>query len=216
LIPLWPAIFGYKNRVANRIGVRADLENKSALRDLFVAGLALALAGCAAEPPEPRLAHHSAAAIAAVRLDPAAAAAALKAYRAGKGLKPVRLDPALTAMADAQAKAMAAGNVLSHDVAGAFPARLAESGIDAWKAGENLGGGYMSLAEAMTGWRESSAHNANLLLAEGRRFGIAIAKNPDTEYGVWWAMEIAAEPAPRAPRAEGAFMSLSGGAAQTR
>jgi len=216
LIPLWPAIFGYKNRVANRIGVRADLENKSALRDLFVAGLALALAGCAAEPPEPRLAHHSAAAIAAVRLDPAAAAAALNAYRAGKGLKPVRLDPALTAMADAQAKAMAAGNVLSHDVAGAFPARLAESGIDAWKAGENLGGGYMSLAEAMTGWRESSAHNANLLLAEGRRFGIAIAKNPDTEYGVWWAMEIAAEPAPRAPRAEGAFMSLSGGAAQTR
>jgi len=196
--------------------VRADLENKSALRDLFVAGLALALAGCAAEPPEPRLAHHSAAAIAAVRLDPAAAAAALNAYRAGKGLKPVRLDPALTAMADAQAKAMAAGNVLSHDVAGAFPARLAESGIDAWKAGENLGGGYMSLAEAMTGWRESSAHNANLLLAEGRRFGIAIAKNPDTEYGVWWAMEIAAEPAPRAPRAEGAFMSLSGGAAQTR
>jgi len=193
------------------------LENKSALRDLFVAGLAaFALAGCATEPPEPRLAHHSAAAIAAVRLDPAAAAAALNAYRAGKGLQPVRLDPALTAMADRQAKAMAAGNVLSHDVAGAFPARLAGSGIDTWKAAENLGGGYMSLAEAMTGWRESSAHNANLLIAEGSRFGIAIAKNPDTQYGVYWAMEIAAEPAPPAPHPEGAFMSLSGGAAQPR
>jgi uncharacterized protein YkwD len=193
------------------------LENKSALRDLIVAGLAaLGLAGCAAEPPEPRLAHHSAAAIAAVRLDSAAAVAALNAYRAGKGLKPVRLDPALTAMADAQAKAMAAGNALSHDVAGAFPARLAASGIDTWKAGENLGGGYMSLAEVMAGWRESSAHNANLLIAEGTRFGIAIAKNPDTQYGVYWAMEIAAEPAPPTPHAEGSFMSLSGGAAQPR
>ena len=186
-------------------------------RNLLLAALAaLALAGCAAEPPEPRLARHSAAAIAAVRLDPAAAVVALNAYRAGKGLKPVRLDPALTAMADAQAKAMASGNVLSHDVAGAFPARLAASGIDTWKAGENLGGGYMNLAEAMTGWRESSAHNANLLIAEGTRFGIAIAKNPDTQYGVYWAMEIAAEPAPPAPRAEGAFMSLSGGTAQPR
>ena len=177
---------------------------------------AFALADCAAEPPAPRLAHHSGAAIAAVRLDPAAAVVALNAYRAGKGLKPVRLDPALTAMADAQAKAMASGNVLSHDVAGAFPARLAASGIDTWKAGENLGGGYMSLAEAMTGWRESSAHNANLLIAEGTRLGIAIAKNPDTQYGVYWAMEIAAEPAPPTSRPEGAFMSLSGGAAQPR
>jgi hypothetical protein len=74
----------------------------------------------------------------------------------------------------------------------------------------------MSLGEAMTGWRESSAHNANLLIAEGTRFGIAIAKNPDTQYGVYWAMEIAVEPAPRAPLAEGPFMSLSGGATQPR
>ena len=181
---------------------------------MVLAGFAaFALVGCAAEPPEPRLTHsHSAAAIAALRLDPAAAAAALNFYRAGKGLKPVRLDAALTAMADAQAKAMAARNVLSHDVAGVFPARLAANGIDTWKAGENLGGGYMSLAEAMTGWRGSPAHNANLLIAEGTRFGIAIAKNPDTQYGVYWAMEIAAEPAPATPHAEGTFMSLSGGA----
>ena len=111
---------------------------------------------------------------------------------------------------------MAAGNVLSHDVAGLFPARLAARGIDTWKTGENLGGGYMSLAEAMTGWRELHGHDANLLLAEGTRFGIAIAKNADTQYGVYWAMEIAAEPAAPAPHAEGAFMSLSGGASQPR
>ncbi len=177
----------------------------------------LALAGCAAESPEPRLTHaRSAAAIAAVRLDPAAAVAALNTYRAGKGLRPVRLDPALTAMAERQAKAMATGNVLSHGVAGAFPTRLAESGIDTSKAGENLGGGYMSLAEAMTGWRESPAHDANLLITEGTRFGIAIAKNPDTQYGVYWAMEIADEPEPPTPHAAEAFMSLSGGVTQPR
>ncbi len=181
------------------------------------AAAALAMLGaCAAVPPESRPAHRlSAGAIAAVRLDPAAAVTALNAYRASKGLKPVRLDPALAAMAERQATAMAAGNVLSHDAAGAFPARLAAGGIDAWKAAENLGGGYMSLAEAMAGWRESSAHNANLLMPEASRFGIAIAKNPDTQYGVWWAMEIAADPQPTR-HAEGAFVSLSGGAAQPR
>ncbi len=185
---------------------------------LIVAGFAaLAVAGCAAEPPESRLVHaHSAAAIAAVRLDPAAALADLNAYRAGKGLKPVRLDPALAAMAERQAKAMAAGNVLSHDVAGAFPARLAQSGIDTSKAGENLGGGYMSLAEAFAGWRESPAHDANLRLAEGTRFGIAIAKNPDTQYGVYWAMEIASEPPAPAPSGERAVISLSGAASRTQ
>jgi uncharacterized protein YkwD len=180
------------------------------------AAAALAMLGaCAAVPPESRPAHRLSAGIAAVRLDPAAAATALNAYRAGRGLKPVRLDPALAAMAERQAKAMAAGNVLSHDVAGGFPARLEQSGVDTWKAAENLGGGYMSLGEAMAGWRESSAHNANLLMPEASRFGIAIAKDPDTQYGVWWAMEIAADPQP-APHAEGTFMSLSGGAAQPR
>ena len=197
--------------------MRAELASNSGVRTCVFAGLAsLALAGCAGEP-EPPLTHRlSPQAVAAVRLDPNGAVSALNAYRVSKGLKPVRLDPTLTAMADAQAKAMAAGNVLSHEVAGAFPARLAQAGIDTWKAAENLGGGYMSLAEAFAGWRESPAHNANLLLAEGTRFGIAIAKNPDTQYGVYWAMEIAAEPAPPAPHAEGAFMSLSGGAAQPR
>ncbi|HZZ60829.1 MAG TPA: CAP domain-containing protein [Roseiarcus sp.] len=189
------------------------MANDSGVRTLVLAGLAaLALAGCAGEP-EPRLTHRlSPQAIGAVRLDPNAAVSALNAYRGSRGLKAVRLDPALTAMAERQAKAMAAGDVLSHDVAGAFPARLAESGIDTWKAGENLGGGYMSLAEAMTGWRESHAHDANLLIPEGTRFGIAIAKNPDTQYGVYWAMEIAAEPAPATRQTEAPFLSQSGGA----
>ena len=94
--------------------------------------------------------------------------------------------------------------------------RLAQSGIDTSNAAENLGGGYMSLAGAFAGWRELPAHDANLLMPEGARFGVAIAKYPGTQYDVYWGMEIAAEPAPPTPHTEGTFMSLSGGATQPR
>ena len=155
----------------------------------------LALAACAAPMHEAGPRHGlTAARLAAVRVNPAEAIADLNAYRASKGLKPVRLDPALAAMAAGQAKAMASANALSHDAAGSFHSRLAASGIEGTEAGENLGGGYLSLGEAMTGWRESSEHNANLLIASASRFGIAIAKNPNTQYGIYWAMEIAGEP----------------------
>jgi hypothetical protein len=152
-----------------------------------------ALAGCAEEPLAPLNARfdHS---LAAVRLDPQALAASLNAYRASRGLGPVRLDPALTAMAQRQADAMVAGNALSHTVGGTFLARLAASGIDAPEAGENLGAGYFSLEEAMAGWRGSPDHDANLLIAHATRIGVAIAKSPRTHYGVYWALELAADP----------------------
>jgi uncharacterized protein YkwD len=157
--------------------------------------LALALAGCGGEPLEtgpidPRVERQ----VAAARLDPAAAVAAITAYRASHGLGAVRLDPALVAMAQRQADAMAAANALSHTVAGAFMARLAGAGIDTSEAGENLGGGYYSLEEAMAGWRGSPEHNANLLIPNATRVGVAIAKDPRTRYGVYWALELAAEP----------------------
>ena len=148
--------------------------------------------------------------LAAVRLDPEAAVAALNAYRASRGLGAVRLDAGLDAMAQHQADAMAASGKLSHNVAGAFSARLAEAEIDATEAGENLGAGYYSLDEAMTGWRGSSEHNANLLMRNFTRVGIAIAKNPHARYGVFWAMELAAEPRPGSA-ATGLLMSTTGG-----
>ena len=42
-------------------------------------------------------------------------------------------------------------------------------------------------------------------MAGGSRFGIAIAKNPNTQYGVFWAMEIAAEP-PQTPTGQSGFL----------
>ncbi len=155
---------------------------------------ALTLAGCGEEPLQTgpidarvmRL-------VASAHVDPAAAVAKLNAYRVSRGLGPVRIDPALAAMAQRQADAMVAGNALSHDVGGSFPSRLAAAGVDTTEAGENLGGGYYSLDEAMSGWRGSPEHDANLLMAHATRFGIAIAKDARSRFGVYWAMEVAAD-----------------------
>jgi uncharacterized protein YkwD len=159
---------------------------------------ALALAGCAGEPartgPVDARVLRS---VAAVKLDPAEAMRLLNTYRAGRGLSAVRLDPVLTAMARRHADAMAAAGTLSHDIGGSFSQRLQAAGLDTARAGENLGGGYLSTQEAFDGWRRSSGHNANLLLAGATRFGIALAKAPGTRYRVYWAMVIAADPPPR-------------------
>jgi hypothetical protein len=158
----------------------------------FAALAAALLAGCGEEPLAPidsRLARH----IENVRLDPGAAASAINAYRASRGLKPLRLDSTLTAMAQRQANAMVAGDALSHTVAGPFMTRLAAAGIVATEAGENLGAGYFSLDEAMAGWRGSAEHDANLRMPGFTRMGVAIAKSPNTHYGVYWALELAAD-----------------------
>ena len=164
--------------------------------------LTISLTGCAVVP-EPDVAHPPyAVALDKVRLDPVAATAKLNAYRAEKGLNPLRLDPALTAMAERQARAMAASGTMSHDVAGDFSSRLAASGITS-TAGENLGEGYMSFDEAFSGWRSSAGHDANLLMPDATRFGIALAKNPNAGYGAYWSMVVADEQRTAPPAAAG-------------
>ena len=151
-------------------------------------GLTLSLTGCAVAP-EPHVAHlPSAAALAKVRLDPVAATAKLNAYRAEKGLNALRLDPALTAMAERQAQAIAASGTMPHEVAGAFSSRLAASGIKS-TAGENLGEGYMSFDEAFSGWRSSAGHDANLLMPGATRSALRSPRirAPVMEpIGQWW------------------------------
>jgi uncharacterized protein YkwD len=165
-----------------------------------------ALAGCAETPDNAPINPHAPRDVSAVRLDPAAATAMLNAYRASQGVGAVRLDPPLSAMAQRQADAMAAANQMSHEVAGDFPSRLAASGVESVAAAENVGAGYYSLDEAMAGWRRSPGHDANLLMPDAKRFGIAIAKNPRTRYGVYWAIEMAGD---RARRRQGITGGLS-------
>lgn len=169
------------------------------MKNLLVLSLAAALlAACAGEPrregpPDPRTVER----LAAVSLDPASAGRMLNTYRARHGLSPVRPDPRLMGMAQRQADAMAAANALSHDAAGSFGTRVEAAGLDSARAVENIGGGYLSTEEAFAGWQQSPSHNANMLMKEATRYGIALAKDPRTNYGAWWALVLAADPEPR-------------------
>lgn len=157
--------------------------------------MALALASCASETRRSTpLDARSAERLASVRVDPAEAGRILNGYRASRGLGPVRLDPGLTAMAQTQADAMIAGNALSHTVGGSFTSRVHAAGLDSARVAENLGGGAYSTQEVFEDWRKSPGHDANLLMKEATRFGIALAKDPSTTYRAYWALVIAAEP----------------------
>jgi uncharacterized protein YkwD len=126
-------------------------------------------------------------------LDAAAAASMISGFRANNGLPAVELDAELMRLARAQAEVMAKRDKLDHGAGKPFVQRLKTSGYDAKRAAENISAGYHTLAEAFSGWRDSSPHRANMLLAGATRMGIAAIYTPASKYKVYWSM-ILAEP----------------------
>ena len=110
-------------------------------------------------------------------------------YRREHGLPPVKTDPELTAIAQRQAKAMAASGIMDHSVAGSFSSRIAGAHIGT--AGENIAAGDKSWAETLRSWQNSPGHNANLLQSRADSVGVAMARNDTTRYKTFWAMVIA-------------------------
>src|SRR5262245_45001441 len=127
-------------------------------------------------------------------LDAAAAASMISGYRANNGLSAVTLDPELMRIAQSQADVMAKRDKLDQGAGKPFVQRLKASGYDAKTAAENISAGYHTLAEAVSGWRDSNPHRANMLLSGATRMGIATAYTPGSKYKVYWAL-ILAEPA---------------------
>jgi cysteine-rich secretory family protein len=115
-------------------------------------------------------------------------------YRREHGLSAVKTDPQLTAVAERQAKAMAASGIMDHSVAGAFSTRI--SGVNTNRAAENIAAGTKTWAETLRMWQNSPGHNANLLQAHADSVGVAVARNEQTRYKIFWAMVIA-EKAPK-------------------
>ena len=115
-------------------------------------------------------------------------------YRREHGLSAVKTDPQLTAVAQRQAKAMAASGTMDHSVAGSFSARI--SSVNANRAAENIAAGTKTWAETFRMWQASPGHNANLLQAKADSVGVAVARNDQTRYKIFWAMVIA-EKAPK-------------------
>jgi hypothetical protein len=113
-------------------------------------------------------------------------------YRHANGLSTVKTDPQLTAIAERQAKAMAASGIMDHSVAGSFAARI--SGAHTGMAAENIAAGTKTWAETFHMWQTSPGHDANLLLSKADIVGVAVARNEQTRYKTYWAMVIAEKP----------------------
>jgi uncharacterized protein YkwD len=113
-------------------------------------------------------------------------------YRHAHGLSAVKTDPQLTAIAERQAKAMAASGTMDHNVAGSFAARISGARTD--MAAENIAAGTRTWAETFHMWQTSPGHNANLLQSKADIVGVAVAHNEQTRYKAYWAMVIAAKP----------------------
>ncbi|PWB81881.1 MAG: hypothetical protein C3F11_13705 [Methylocystaceae bacterium] len=122
------------------------------------------------------------------RVDAQAARDMISLYRRNNGLADLSIDETLQQAAQAQADAMAAANSLDHDVRGSLDMRLTAKGLRSVSAMENVSAGYHTLAEAFSGWRQSTPHNKNLLAPRATRMGIATAFAPGTKYKVYWAL----------------------------
>ena len=123
-------------------------------------------------------------------------------YRREHGLSSVKTDPQLTAVAEQQAKAMAASGIMDHDVAGPFASRI--SGVHAGMAAENIAAGTKTWDETFRMWQNSPGHNANLLQSRADSVGFAVARNEQTRYKTFWAMVIAEKlPNEKLPKKKG-------------
>src|SRR5262249_27006848 len=129
----------------------------------------------------------------ATRLDAEKARDLLNAYRKQNGLKPVKLQPALTEAARAHARDLAKWDRISHfgsDRSNPWD-RVKRAGYHAKMAAENVGTGQATIEEVMKGWEASPGHNKNLLLADAEHMGIALVQDPKTEFKTFWALVIA-------------------------
>jgi len=117
-------------------------------------------------------------------------------YRASQGLGRVTADSTLNRIAQEQASAMAARDVLEHDLAGKFSSRMASA--PAGRAAENIAYGHHDFPKTLNQWINSSGHRKNLLMQSASRVGVASAKSAKTGR-TYWAMVIAGdyEPKPR-------------------
>ncbi len=126
------------------------------------------------------------------RLNPRQALKMINRYRAQKGLKPLRLNRTLTKSARAHARDLAKHDRISHyGFDGSDPwVRVKRAGYHPQLAAENVGTGQKSLREVFRGWQESPGHNANLLLPDATQMGIALVKNPKSEYKTFWVLNL--------------------------
>jgi uncharacterized protein YkwD len=137
------------------------------------------------------------------RAEAASPAEMISRYRQQHGEGRVTADPVLNRIAQAQANAMAARDVLDHAALAPLNSRAASAAAaGAGRIAENLAGAYADFPRTLDQWIGSPGHRSNLLMHDALRVGVASAKSPKSGQ-TYWAMEIAGdyEPANK-PRAK--------------
>jgi uncharacterized protein YkwD len=125
--------------------------------------------------------------------DPVAAQKMVNAYRAQKGLKPLKLNPKLSEAARRHSEDLAKSDRISHygsDGSDAWE-RVRKAGYGAKMTAENVGTGQQSVDEVFRGWQKSKDHNDNLLLKDADEMGVAMVYNPKTQFKTFWTMVVA-------------------------
>jgi hypothetical protein len=109
-------------------------------------------------------------------------------YRVQHGEGPVTPDATLNRIAQEQAAAMAAKDVLDHNSALApFATRVAAA--KSQRSAENIAYGYDSFPKTLDQWIDSPEHRKNLLMSGALKVGVASAKS-STTHRTYWAMVI--------------------------
>ena len=99
----------------------------------------------------------------------------MNAYRADAGLPPLRIDPSLTAAAEARMREMADGEWWGHQAPDGTPPFVhIPIDYDYAFAAENLAAGFETAGLLVQSWMESPGHRANIMGVQYADCGIAV------------------------------------------
>ena len=152
-------------------------------RIFSMAVVSVGLAACST-PPQPQVQDTLYVRLeqAGAQLDPVAGASLINAYRRANGLPPLQLDGELMRAAEVAADRAARED---RSTFGEMPQLPLSAGRPAHV---KLSAGYLTMAEAFSGWRDVPLYNKALLSRDARSLGIAAIRAPQGKYRVYWAL----------------------------
>ena len=119
--------------------------------------------------------------------------ALINRYRMQNGLSGLQISITLTQSSQWMSKDMAAGNYLDHtDSLGRDPfVRMAAFGYtQANYSGENIAAGNSSAQDTFNQWKNSPAHNANMLDSAYAVLGVGRVYDVSSNYGWYWTTDF--------------------------
>ncbi len=131
----------------------------------------------------------------------------INAYRHDNSLGPLSLSDNLNRSAAWKAQDMADNDYFAHNddpISRTWVERIRACGYTAnTYLGENLAAGNQSAADAFNQWKNSPAHNDNMLSANYTVIGIGRAHNSSSTYSWYWATDFGGEADHAPPPASG-------------